>query len=67
MTLPVVSCTPNEKLTDAMATMTTRHLLHLPVVDGGKLIGIVSRDLAKYRLDELEHETTNLRAYIATA
>ena len=68
MTSPVFSCAPDELLTDAMATMTTRRFRHMPVVQAGKLVGIVSiGDLVKYRLDELEHETTNLRAYIATA
>lgn len=68
MTSPVISCTPAELLTDAMATMTTKRFRHMPVVKRGKLIGIVSiGDLVKHRLDELEYEASNLRAYIATA
>ena len=48
--------------------MTTKHFHHMPVVDGGKLVGIVSiGDLVKHRLDELEYEVSNLRAYKATA
>ena len=68
MTSPVISCTPAELLTDAMSTMTTKHFRHMPVVDGGKLVGIVSiGDLIKHLLHELEYKTSNLRAYIATA
>ena len=40
----------------------------MPVAEVGKLAGIVSiGDLVKHRLDELEQETSSLRAYIATA
>ena len=68
MTSPVVSCAPEELLTDATATMTTKRFRHMPVVEAGKLVGIVSiGDLVKHRLDELEQETSSLRAYIATA
>ena len=68
MTSPVVSCAPEELRTDAMATMTTKRFRHMPVVEAGKLIGIVSiGDLVKHRLDELKQETSSLRAYIATA
>ena len=68
MTSPVISCTPTELLTDAMSTMTTKRFRHMPVVDGGKLVGIVSiGDLFKHRLDGLEYEASNSPAYIATA
>lgn len=68
MTTSVISCAPDELLTDAMSTMTTRRFRHMPVVEAGKLVGIVSiGDLVKHRLDELEFEASNLRAYIATA
>ena len=63
MTSPVISCAPAELLTDAMSTMTTKRFRHMPVVDCGKLVGIVSiGDLVKHRLDELEYEASNLRA-----
>ncbi len=68
MTSPVIRCAPDELLTDAMGTMTARRFRHMPVVDAGELVGIVSiGDLVKHRLDELEHEASSLRTYIATA
>ncbi|MEC8172294.1 MAG: CBS domain-containing protein, partial [Pseudomonadota bacterium] len=68
MTSPVVSCAPEKLLADAMATMTTKRFRHMPVVEAGKLVGILSiGDLVKHHLYELEQETSSLRAYIATA
>ena len=50
-----------------MARMTRYRVRHLPVVEGGKLCGIVSiGDLLKYRLDELELETNVLRENLMT-
>jgi CBS domain-containing protein len=48
-----------------MAEMTERRIRHLPVVDGGRLSGIVSiGDVVKSRLNELESETDELRHYV---
>jgi hypothetical protein len=48
--------------------VTNRRFRHLPVVDGGRLCGIVSiGDLVKSRLDEIEHEARSLRSFIAGA
>jgi CBS domain-containing protein len=53
MTTPVVTCRPNDRVETAMAAMTMAKIRHLPVVDGGHLVGIVSiGDLVKHRLDE---------------
>lgn len=66
MTSSVVTCGPEELITDVMTAMTEHRFRHIPVVDGGRLSGIVSiGDVVKNRLEELEHEATNLRAYIA--
>ncbi len=68
MTTPVVSCGPDEMVTDAMTTMTARRFRHMPVIEDGALAGIVSiGDLVKHRLQELENEASDLRTYIATA
>jgi len=68
MTGSVVTCQPGDLITDIMTAMTENRFRHMPVEDGGRLAGIISiGDAVKNRLDELENEATNLRAYIATA
>jgi CBS domain-containing protein len=62
MTAPVLTCTPDERVTALMARMTRHRVRHLPVVDGGRLAGIISiGDVVKSRLDELELEANVLR------
>jgi CBS domain-containing protein len=62
MTEQVVTCTPEQTVTDAMALMTHRRHRHLPVLQGDEVNGIVSiGDLVKARLDELELESRVLR------
>jgi CBS domain-containing protein len=51
-----------------MAEMTTRRIRHLPVVENGRLSGIVSiGDVVKNRLDEVESEASSLRQFITSA
>ncbi len=65
MTRAVKTCTPEANVKDVMAEMTRSRVRHLPVLDGGKLCGIISiGDVVKNRLDELETETNVLRDYI---
>lgn len=55
-------------LDEVMQTMTDGRFRHLPVVQDGRLAGIVSiGDVVKRHLDELHHERDSLREYIATA
>ena len=62
VTAPVVTCAPGESITAVMARMTRHRVRHLPVVEGGRLCGIVSiGDIVKHRLDELELEANILR------
>jgi CBS domain-containing protein len=62
MTSPAVTCAPEDSITAVMAQMTRHRVRHLPVVDKGKLCGIVSiGDVIKYRLDELRMEADILR------
>jgi CBS domain-containing protein len=62
MTTTVVTCTPDDTVTHAMALMTHRRHRHLPVVVDDRLDGIVSiGDLVKARLEELELESRVLR------
>ena len=68
MTRPVVTCDPAESVGELMAEMTNRRIRHLPVVQDGRLFGIVSiGDLVKNRLDEIEYEASSMRSFIAGA
>lgn len=62
MTKTVKTCSVDDSITAVMARMTRDRIRHLPVVDGGRLAGIVSiGDVVKYRLDELQLEASVLR------
>lgn len=67
MTHYVETCDPEETVAHAMARMTAGRYRHLPVVVGGRLVGMVSiGDLVKHRVREMELETGVLRdAFIA--
>jgi CBS domain-containing protein len=61
MSAPVVTCGPRDRVETAMAAMTMAKIRHLPVLDGGQLVGIVSiGDLVKSRLDEKALEANAL-------
>jgi CBS domain-containing protein len=63
----VVTCRPEDSLTRVLGLMTRHRVRHLPVLEGGRLAGLISiGDAVKHRLDELELEAAVLRdAYIA--
>jgi CBS domain-containing protein len=68
MTCPVVTCDPDDSVAELMAEMTNRRMRHFPVLQNGKLCGIVSiGDLVKSRLDEIEFEAHSMRSFIAGA
>ena len=59
------TCRPETWIEELMNEMTERRIRHFPVVDGGKLVGIISLgDIVKNRLQELEDETSTLRGYL---
>jgi CBS domain-containing protein len=65
MSSPVISAEPGDSIQQCMETMTTCHCRHLPVVENGKLLGIVSiGDLVKRILGEKETEIEQLNQYI---
>ncbi len=66
MSRGVPVCSPEDSLTSVMAQMTRTRNRHVPVVDNGRLCGIVSvGDAVKHRLEEMELETNVLRdAYL---
>ena len=61
---PIVA-SPRDDLTDVMGVMTERRIRHLPVVERGQLVGIISiGDLVKAQHDELCRENHYLKSYI---
>jgi CBS domain-containing protein len=65
MTAEVHTCVPGASVHDLARTMTDHRVRHVPVVEDGRLLGIVSiGDVVKARLDELEDERAHLVDYI---
>ena len=68
MTSPAITAEPGTPVLSALALMTERRIRHLPVAEGGRLIGIVSiGDLVKFRMDRIEAEAEAMRSYIQSA
>ena len=68
MSRHVVTCRRDDAVADLAALMTERRIRHLPVVEDGKLVGIVSiGDVVKHRIDEVEGEASSMREFIASA
>ena len=65
MTTVVETCAPDTDLDALMKTMTDRRIRHVPVVDDGRITGILSiGDAVKYRMGELEFERDQLDSYV---
>ena len=68
MTTPAITVRSDNPILAALSLMTTRRVRHLPVVEGGTMIGFVSiGDLVKRRIDHIEAEADALRSYIQNA
>ena len=68
MTRTVATCTHSDTISSIMERMTEGKFRHVPVIEQGKLVGIVSiGDVVKHRLQEMEREQAALRDYIQTA
>ena len=67
MTRDVITCDPDESLTRVLGLMTRHRVRHIPVIQGGQVVGLISiGDVVKHRLDELEMEAAVLRdSYLA--
>ena len=68
MSKKVVTCSTGAALTELMEMMTEGKFRHVPVIERGRLAGMVSiGDIVKHRLAEMEAEHQAMRSYIATA
>jgi len=68
MTSPAITVDPATSALAALGIMTRRRIRHLPVVENGRLAGIVSiGDLVKYRMEKIEQEANAMREYIQSA
>lgn len=68
MTKKVVTCAESETINSVMSRMTRGRFRHLPVAENGRLTGIISiGDVVKARIEQVEREAEDMRAYIATA
>lgn len=66
MTTDVRVCAPHDSLTDLMALMTEHRVRHVPVLDDGQLVGLLSiGDAVKQRMEQLEFERDQLNHYVA--
>lgn len=68
MTRELKTATMQTTVPQAMEMMTAGRFRHLPVMDGDRLLGVVSiGDIVKARISQQEHEVDSLKAYVAGA
>ncbi len=66
MSTEVRVCSPGDDVESIMNLMTTQRIRHVPVVESGRLVGIVSiGDVVKSRIEELEKDRNELMEYIS--
>jgi len=65
ITTDIHVCCPENPVADLMATMTQFRVRHVPVIEDGRLIGLVSiGDAVKHRMDQLQFERDQLEQYV---
>ncbi len=68
MTSKVRTCSPGDTEAALMSLMTEHRIRHLPVVEDGQLIGMISiGDVVKLRIESVEREAEEMKSYIASA
>jgi CBS domain-containing protein len=68
MTTSVMTCGPRDSEAELMGLMTEHRIRHLPVVDEGKLDGMISiGDVVKFRIEAIEREAEEMKVYIASS
>jgi CBS domain-containing protein len=68
MTRRVKVCSPDDTIDQVMKSMTDGRFRHLPVMDNGRIVGLISiGDVVKYRIEEVEYEANAMRQYIAAS
>jgi len=68
MTAKVRTCSPHDTEAGLMGLMTEHRIRHLPVVEDGKLAGMISiGDVVKLRIEMIEREAEEMKSYIASA
>lgn len=67
MTTDVVTCQRGDTIDHLMGLMTQKRIRHLPVIEDGKVVGMISiGDVVKFRIAEAEAEADALKSYIAS-
>ena len=67
MTSAVKTCSESDTIVSVMTQMTSGRFRHMPVIEDGKIAGLVSiGDVVKHRIEQTEKEAEEMRAYIAT-
>jgi CBS domain-containing protein len=68
MTTPAIFVTPQHTVEDSMRIMTDKHIRHLPVVEDGKILGVVSiGDLVKWMISAQQQTISQLHNYITSS
>jgi CBS domain-containing protein len=68
MTEKVVTCSERDTINVVMTRMTRGRFRHLPVIENGRMVGVISiGDVVKRRIEDVEREAEEMRIYIATA